>query len=144
MDRLEQLVDLFVESNTNEDSSLKDKRLLKQALTREILDVAKERASKEEERKLKARLQTLEKEERARLKQRRIAELIISAIILAFLVGLIVNQTTNLLEQIRSGMAWGEVIFPLACILVLSLIVILFLVLQIGIKLGHREEIDDE
>lgn len=144
MGKLNELVDFFVEESVKEKQSPAQKRLLKQALTSDVLAEVKKQLTAAEKQKQKNELQRAEKAERLRLKRERIATFIVEALFLALIVGLIVNQLTNLIEQVRLGMNWSEIILPLVLIFIGALIITWFLVAQIGIKLKGDESLDGE
>ena len=144
MGKLNELVDFFVEESVKEKRSPEQKRLLKQALTNTVLAEVKEQLTAVERQKQTNELQRAEKAERLRLKRERIAAFIVEALFLALIVGLIVNQLTNLIEQVRLGMNWSEIILPVVLIFIGALIITWFLVAQIGIKLKGDESLDDE
>lgn len=134
MAMLDVLINSFLDQKLGEKHTKEEKALLQNALKQEIVrDVKKQ---------YKAELKQIEKNERAQLKRRRFASFIVEALFLATLVGLVVNQLTNLLEQIQIGMNWGAVRTPIILIVILIAVITWFLFIQIGIKSGNGEELD--
>lgn len=140
MGKLQSLVDFFVEESVKDSKSQKDKELLKQALTNDVMAEMKAQMTEMEKASQKETLRKAEEAERAKLKQGRIATFILDALFLAFCVGLIVNQTTNLIEKIRAGMGWSTVALSILLIIVLAIIITWFLLAQMGIRLKSEED----
>ena len=139
MDQLDILVDYYVEGSVESGHSSEGKDLLKRALVQEVLKSTKERLSDEAVAEMKARLEREEEEKRRQLGLRRAAQLISEALFIALLVGLVVNQATNILEIIRQRLNWGSISFPLVVIF-LSVVIIIFAVIkEIGFRTGKED-----
>ena len=140
MGKLQNLVDFFVEESVKEGRPQEEKDLFKRTLTNAVIAEVKDQMTEKEKASQKEELRKAEKAERARLKRGRIATFILDALFLAFGVGLIVNQTTDLIEEIRVGMGWSTVALSIVLIIVLAIIITWFLLVQMGIKLKSEDD----
>ena len=71
-------------------------------------------------------------------RRKTLVEVIVDAVFLATLIGLTVNQVTNLMEQIRLALGFGPVATPIVLILLLAIVIFLFAIVRLG--LHQREE----
>ena len=139
MKKLDSLVDFFVEGRTNDTVSTKDKKLLKEALVNEVLQEVKAGLTQAEKDALKKSLE----QERKELRRGSISELILDAVVLAFLVGLAVNQLTNIFDQLRLGVGIGVLRWAVVSLIFLAILVIVFLFVKMGIQFVKKSDTDD-
>lgn len=139
MKKLDSLVDFFVEGRTNDTVSTKDKKLLKEALVNEVLQEVKADLTQGEKDALKKSLE----QERKELRRGSISELILDAVVLAFLVGLAVNQLTNIFDQLRLGVGIGVLRWAVVSLIFLAILVIVFLFVKMGIQFVKKSDTDD-
>lgn len=139
MKKLDSLVDFFVEGRTNDTVSTKDKKLLKEALVNEVLQEVKADLTQAEKDALKKSLE----QERKELRRGSISELILDAVVLAFLVGLAVNQLTNIFDQLRLGVGIGVLRWAVVSLIFLAILVIVFLFVKMGIQFVKKSDTDD-
>lgn len=139
MKKLDSLVDFFVEGRTNDTVSAKEKKLLKEALVNEVLQEVKANLTQAEKDALKKSLE----QERKELRRGSIAELILDAVVLAFLVGLAVNQLTNIFDQLRLGVGIGVLRWAVVSLIFLAILVIVFLFVKMGIQFVKKSDTDD-
>ena len=139
MKKLDSLVDFFVEGRTNDTVSTKDKKLLKEALVNEVLQEVKADLTQAEKDALKKSLE----QERKELRRGSISELILDAVVLAFLVGLAVNQLTNIFYQLRLGVGIGVLRWAVVSLIFLAILVIVFLFVKMGIQFVKKSDTDD-
>lgn len=139
MKKLDSLVDFFVEGRTNDTVSTKDKKLLKEALVNEVLQEVKADLTQAEKDALKKSLE----QERKELRRGSISELILDAVVLAFLVGLAVNQLTNIFDQLRLGVGIGVLCWAVVSLIFLAILVIVFLFVKMGIQFVKKSDTDD-
>lgn len=144
MGDLNDVVEFFVEGIVKETRTVEQKKLIKDALTKKIIDEVNEQITEEEKSARMKKLRKLENEERARLKRGRIATFILDAVLLAFLIGLAVNQITNLLEQMQKGLNWNVIIFSTVLLILLFIIITWLLFVQMGISLKSEESLHDK
>lgn len=139
MKKLDSLVDFFVEGRTNDTVSTKDKKLMKEALVNEVLQEVKADLTQAEKDALKKSLE----QERKELRRGSISELILDAVVLAFLVGLAVNQLTNIFDQLRLGVGIGVLRWAVVSLIFLAILVIVFLFVKMGIQFVKKSDTDD-
>lgn len=135
---LDVYVDHFFKESGRETPSSNDVDILRKALSRDIRLELKTQMTEEEKKHLREELKNVEKEERLRLRRGRIATFIVEALVLAFFIGMIVNQMTNLIEQIRQGMSWDQAAFSVILIIITLLTIVIFLFVQVGIKVNEE------
>ena len=119
--------------------STKDKKLLKEALVNEVLQEVKADLTQAEKDALKKSLE----QERKELRRGSISELILDAVVLAFLVGLAVNQLTNIFDQLRLGVGIGVLRWAVVSLIFLAILVIVFLFVKMGIQFVKKSDTDD-
>lgn len=138
MKKLDNLVDFYVEEKTDDKVSSKDKKLLKEALVSKVLQEVKADLTQAEKDDLKKILE----QERKALRRGSIAELILDAVVLAFLVGLAVNQLTNIFDQLRLGVGISVLHWAIVSLIFLAILVILFLFVKMGIQFVKKSDTD--
>ncbi len=88
--------------------------------------------------KMRQRVDQEETQRRQAWRRKTLVEVIVDAVFLATLIGLTVNQVTNLMEQIRLALGFGPVATPIVLILLLAIVIFLFAIVRLG--LHQREE----
>ena len=133
--RLDKIIEFFVE-NTSTEKNPENKELLKKAIREQLLkEIKSELTAEEIERLQKSARKAQKAQERKRLKT-----YILEAILVAFVVGLTVNQVTGMGDIILSALGWNEAVWTVVAIIVLLIFLTWFVAAQIMAQLGDDDE----
>lgn len=138
--RLHNIVSFYVRKNCTDEVQEE----FTEALEKELRDEVRNGIEEHDIREMKARLEKEEHEERDKLRRQRIAVFALDAVIIAFLVGFLVNQATSLVERIQEELGWGAYATPGILIAISLLILVLFLIFRMGLHINREKAEDDE
>lgn len=109
------------------------KALVYQQVSKEVLRCYEEDLIQ----KMRQRVDQEETRRRQAWRRKTLVEVIVDAVFLATLIGLAVNQATNLVEQIRLALGCGPVETPIVLILLLAIVIFLFTIVRLSL---HQRE----
>lgn len=110
-----------------------DVKRLKKHMYALVSDEVRAREGEDYFQEMRQRVDQEEKRRRQAWRRKNLAEVVIDAIFLAVLIGLTVNQATNLMEQIRQRLGWSPVTTPVMLILLLAIVIFLFAIVKLGL-----------